>query len=156
VGEQALDLTLAVVSCSAQQLVVVLVGQVRRQQGDGREVQLAQCDHVEDAGETAGGARGLNAQVRARLRHVQALDAVAVHAAACVLEVEPAAVDLGEVYEEASGEATVFRDQALELTDELCVGQRSDVLGQGSAAVRHVVLLGVFVYHGTLTVLLHA
>jgi hypothetical protein len=111
------------------------------------------CDHVEDAGEAAGGASGLNAQVRARLRHVQALDTVAVHAAASVLKVEPAAVDLGEVDEEASGEATVFADQVLELTDELCVGQRSNVLGQGAAAVRHIVLLGVFIYHGTLTVL---
>ncbi len=93
-GQQLLDLPFGLVHRAGEQSFGVVLAKVRRQLGDGAQMQTAIREHVEKQREAARGPRAGDAQVGLVLGQVQHLPAVAEHRSARFAEVELAGVDL--------------------------------------------------------------
>ncbi len=97
--DQPLDRTPGLVSCSRQNLRVVLLGQVRRQQAHAGEMDLAARDHLEHEWKPPPCSCRPDSLCRCTLGHVEALDAEGEERAGGFAPVQFSLVDLREVRE---------------------------------------------------------
>ena len=109
-GEPRFDLRLRAMDRPGDEGIDVRIRQVRRQQAHGRQVEPPRGDVVEEGGEATRGARRMDALVRRAVGQVQHLHAVVVHRGACLGQVQPARIELGDVSEHDRGGGALVGD----------------------------------------------
>jgi len=111
---------------------------MRRQESERREIETARREPLEDDGELARRARGLDAAVGRMLREVQDLDAVREERRAGLAEIELAGIELGQVSDETYGRLALASRQVLDLCEEIVVGEPSEIEQECSVHARSI------------------
>ena len=122
VGEQFLDRALALVAGQVEQLDVVCRREVRGEQLDAGQVDLAAAHSVQDGRIRPGRTGRLDPVVGRRLREVQDPGAVREHRGKAQLEMELARLDLAEMQEKIRSDALVERNQLAQLSQQYVIG----------------------------------
>jgi hypothetical protein len=110
---------------------------VRRKKPRRGQVERSRREHLEDDGKPAGRAGHLDAVVAFAFRQPEGVPAVDVEGLVACAQVHVARVELSEVSDELGRHATLARDQALHLRDELDVREASE---RSENIVLHVAL----------------
>jgi hypothetical protein len=100
---------------------------MRSKQLDRGEVQRALREQLHDQRKLPAQARGLNAQVRLCLGHVQLVHAVRKHRSVGVLAVQPARIHLAEVHEQSRAERVVGANQAPQAVDQRSIRDGTNI-----------------------------
>jgi hypothetical protein len=116
-----------------EQLPPVLLGQVRHQEPQTRQVDLPGAHALQDLREAARRARDLDALVRDGLGEAQHLDAVVEERAEALLDRQTTSVDLAEVHEQFGFELGVPRAAGLQSLEQDVIGNAT----QGEGRERH-------------------
>ena len=114
---------------------MVVGGEVWPEKPNGGEVDRPLGEQVEDDGEPAGGAGGVDTVVGLVLGQTEDVPTVDEQGRIALAEVDVAGVELGEVGDELGGRLTLGSGEALQARDEVGVGEAT----QGNEEfVRHV------------------
>lgn len=122
-GEELLDVPLAPARGRRYQILVVLGGQERREQPQGREVHRTLGQQAQDDREPTSGPGRLDAEIRLVLGEGQDLATVGEQRGEARAQVEPPRVQLGKMGHETDGRLTLGEHEPLHGRQELGVGE---------------------------------
>jgi hypothetical protein len=120
-GDLVFDVALALVPSGLQDVAVILVCQVRRQQPHGREVQGTPLEQLDDQREALRGTGGLNPSVGGTFGQVEDLGAVGEERRAALPEVQLARVQFGQRRNQMRGGRALLLRQPPHFVNEFTV-----------------------------------
>ncbi|HKP56718.1 MAG TPA: hypothetical protein VJV78_08360 [Polyangiales bacterium] len=124
---QNLHLTLALRPSALQDLDVIRLRQLRRQQPDSGQMQLVPLQHLQNQRKLPSHLGNAQAHVRLILGHMQRFDGVLEHRRERLLPIQPARLDLPEMQHQPRSDAAILPHQPMQPRHQRDIVQAGDL-----------------------------